>query len=75
MEKGIMIEGFWDRLEDAIGESGMTKSEIARRVGCDRKTLYENFETHRMLHSGYLARICAVTKVSAAWLLGLRREK
>lgn len=74
MEKGIYIEGFWERLEEAVRESGLTKTEIARRIGCDRKSLYELSGAHRMPHAGYMAKFCAVTKVSADWLLGLKRE-
>ena len=74
MEKGIYIEGFWERLEEAVRLSGMTKTEIARRIGCDRKSLYELSRTRRMLHCGYMAKFCAITKVSADWLLGLKRE-
>lgn len=74
MEKGIYIEGFWERLEEAVRLSGLTKTEIARRIGCDRKSLYELAGRHRMLQSGYMAKFCVVTKISSDWLLGLKKE-
>ena len=71
MRRNNLIYGFWDRMEEAMFKSGMTKLEISRRMGVDRKTLYAPHD-RRSLNSGYLARFCAVTGVSADWLLGLK---
>ena len=65
------IEGYHERLEEACRESGLSKAEIARRCRMKRSCLYND----GMLSSFFLAKFCAVTKVSADWLLGLKREK
>jgi transcriptional regulator with XRE-family HTH domain len=65
-----LIFGFWDRFDEACKQSGMTKAEISRRMGVDRKTLYNPHDS-RSMNSGYLAKFCGVTGVSADYLLGL----
>jgi hypothetical protein len=70
--------GFWDRIEEAIKDSGMSKVQIAEKMGVERKSLYpKKFakEDTRSWHSGRLAAFCKVTGVSADWLLGLSRHK
>lgn len=69
----IYIQGFRDRLDEACADSGLTKIEIARRCGFDRKVLFPS--TGQMLTSGHVARFCAVTKIDANWLLGITRSK
>lgn len=71
-------DGFWGRVEEAIADSGMTKSEIAKKMGVERKALYASNSPSgisRSWHSGRLATFCKVTGVSADWLLGLSRNK
>ena len=70
MKKRILIEGFWDRVDSVCYKSGLSKTEIARRIGCDRKTLMRM--NSAMMNSGYLAKFCAITGTSADYLLGLR---
>lgn len=65
------IEGYHDRLQEACDDSGLSKTEIARRCGMHRHAFY----CDGMMNGYTLAKFCAVTKVSADWLLGLRREK
>lgn len=70
-------DGFWDRVEEAIMCSGMTKVQIAEKMGVERKALYTpsvNKDT-KSWHSGRIADFCKVTKVSADWLLGLSKTK
>ena len=69
MKKRTMIEGFWQRM-NAVME-GKNKNELAKRIGCDRKTLYGNDGT---LSPVYLARFCAITGTDANWLLGITTE-
>ena len=71
-------DGFWDRVDIAINDSGMTKNQIAEKMGVERKSLYSTpsaNSTTRSWHSGRLAEFCRVTGVSADWLLGLSHCK
>ena len=69
MKKRTMIEGFWQRMNTVM--EGKNKKELARQIGCNRKTLYGNDGT---LSPVYLARFCAITGTDANWLLGIRTE-
>ncbi len=65
------IEGFWERFDQACYDRNITKKELARRIGCNRKTLYEgtNSGTPNAL---YIARACNVLNISSDWLLGVK---
>lgn len=71
MKKKCYIEGFYERMDEACLNSGLSKNEIARRCGFNRKIL-TGVKENRMLSSGYLARFCVVTKTDANWLLGIK---
>lgn len=73
MQRRIVIAGYQERLEEAVGQSGLSKNEIARRMGMDRKVLLTDYHYCQM-GSGALMKFCAVTGVSADWMLGLRKE-
>lgn len=67
-------DGFWDRVEQAVADSGMSKLKIAQEMGVERKALYATPSAKgetRSWHSGRVAEFCRVTGVSADWLLGL----
>ena len=66
------IEGFWERVEIAVGRSGMSKIEITNRMGVNRKFLYGTDREN--ISSLHLAKFCAVTNTDANWLLGLKGE-
>lgn len=66
----MYICGLEERLVEACEKSGLTKKEIARRCGFDRRTLYFG-GNHRALNSGTVARFCEATNTDANWLLGL----
>ena len=70
MKRRGCIRGFWDRLEVAVIKTGLSKAEITRRMGVDRKTLYSS--TAENMGALNVAKFCAVTKTDANWLLGLR---
>ena len=72
MMTNCYIYKYEERLEKAIEKSGLSKTQIATRCGIDRKCFYPY--NHRMMTSGNLAKFCAVTGVSADWLLGLSKE-
>lgn len=69
------IRHFWYRVNEAILDTGMSKTEIAKLIGCNRKTLMVQNDESRMMEAVYIAKLCAITGVSADWLLGLRKEK
>jgi len=65
------LRGFWDRIEEAVGRSGLTKAEITKRMHVERKALYRGPDD-RDMNCLYVARFCAVTGTDANWLLGLK---
>lgn len=71
-------EGFWDRVEEAVKDSGKSKSQLAREMGVGRKALCASPSakgTDRSWHSGRVSAFCKATGVSADWLLGLSDQK
>jgi len=69
-------DGFWDRIELAIKESGLSKNKIAEKMGVERKSLYSTPSgKDRSWHSGRIVSFCKITGVSADWLLGLSNRK
>ena len=66
-----LIEGFWDRIDETLEENNIKKSQVARMIGCDRKTIYNRETTMNPL---YIARFCAVTGADTNWLLGIKRR-
>ena len=65
------LQGFWDRMEEAVGRSGLTKTEITKRMHVERKVLWRGPDD-RDMNCLYVARFCAVTGTDANWLLGLK---
>ena len=63
---------FWGRVHEAVGDSGMSKCEIARRAGFHRQNLSTR---NGMMTVDTLRRFCEVTHTSADWLLGLEVEE
>ena len=71
-------DGFWNRVDEAIEMSGMSKAQIANKMGVERKALYPRkgvTNDTRSWHSGRLASFCKITGVSSDWLLGLSRSR
>ncbi len=69
-----MIEGFWERFEECIQETGLNKVQLGKVLGCDRKVLYNDYD-NRALSMLYVARFCATYGFSADYLLGISKEK
>lgn len=65
------IEGFSERVEESIMRSGLSKSEISRRMGAGKQILKPWYLHNAQISSFYVARFCAITKTDANWLLGL----
>lgn len=71
--KRISIEGFSERLNQAIWDSDTDVSEICRRAGISRSCLWTYRYTATMPPSGILAKIAVALNVSTDWLLGLEK--
>ena len=69
------IEGFAERVEESIIRSGLSKSEVARRMGAGRHILMPCYLLDSQISSFYVARFCAVTKTDANWLLGITERR
>lgn len=67
------IQGFNERMQQAVNNSNLPTTEIARKCGIDRKVIYRSCYDFYMPNSSNLAKICVVLNVSADWLLGLKR--
>lgn len=73
--KPAKIEDFWDRFEECSAEVGHSKTVIAKRIGCERKTLYAPKEKERIPSSLYVARFCVIYNYTADYLLGVTGKK
>lgn len=65
------IRGMAERVDQVCFETGLTKSQICKQMGFDRKALYDT-SVFSVLK---LARFCAVTGADANWLLGLTERR
>ena len=70
MSRHKKIDGVWDRLEIVMADKGVTKREVARLCGINRRTLIET-NRGRMPSLGTLATFCTKMGVSADYILGL----
>lgn len=66
------IYGFWDRVNTVCIKSGLTKTEIARRMGRNRKICYAR---DGGMDAMTLGRFCVITGADANWLLGIGGKK
>lgn len=69
MKKRGYVEGFWDRINVAVRQSGLSKREITDRMGVERKLLYGTDRAN--ISALNLAKFCAITGTDANWMLGL----
>ena len=69
-----MIEGFWERFEDCMYETSITKVDIAKKLGCHRHLLINGFEG-RTPNSKVVMQFCAEYGFSLGYLCGISREK
>lgn len=68
------VQGFWNRINDVILKSGLSKSEIARRCGFSRNVLASS-NLNQMMSAGILAKFCKGMNISADYILGLSDKK
>lgn len=69
-----LLDGFWDRLDEAIRKQNLNKKQLSQICGIDRKTLYNPRRSNRYIRIVYFARICSALNVSADYLLFGERE-
>ena len=74
MGKHKKIPGMWERIDEVIADSGLSKIEISKRCGFERRTLSGETE-NRMLSIGALKSFCQTMNVSADYILGIKKEK
>ena len=66
------VEGFTDRLNEAIWKSGLSNSEIIRKTNLSAGALW-NYRNGATPNISALARLSVALNVSADWLLGLEK--
>lgn len=69
----MAIYGFTRRLQEAIWQSGLSNRELARRAHISRGLLYAYLNGQSTPTGENLMRLCEVLKVSADWLLGIKK--
>ena len=65
----VLLDGFWDRLDEEIRKRSLNKKLLSKMCGIDRKMLYNPKRSKRYIRLVYLARICSALGVSADYLL------
>lgn len=63
------LEGCAERLQEAWLDSGKSKSQLAREIGVDRKTLYAYLNGDLVPNAATFGRICKSLHISADWAL------
>lgn len=66
----VTLDQIRARLIASIRESGLTQTEIAKRIGIRQATVSEYFHGKSMPALDTLANLCAVLDISADYLLG-----
>lgn len=64
---------FYNRINQVCKQTGLTKTEIARRCGFDRKVLMKKGEILMGVYN--FAKFCEVTHADANWILGLTESE
>ncbi len=73
-KKKTMIEGFWDRFEECLIETGENRVAIAEKIGCNRKVLYNDYE-NRSVSISYIINFCMTYGYSSDYLFGISKQK
>ena len=70
MVRAALPEGIIKRLKDAYFQSGLTYVDLAKKVGCNRKTImYLIAGDKKAMNLTYFARLCKELHVSADYIL------
>lgn len=67
-----LIYGFDERLRSAVNKTGLTETEICKRIGLHHGAIYSYLNGITMPSCKTLARLSKVLGVSTDWLLGLK---
>lgn len=62
-------EGFTERLKDSWLKSGMSQKQVALKIGCDRKSIFNWMEGINIPDIRKLYYLCRLFNVSADYLL------
>lgn len=73
-KKKYHIDGFSDRLQLAIGKSGLKIKDIEEALEC-HNLIYTYIKNECYPTALKLIRLCKILNCSADWLLGLEEEK
>ena len=72
MDRRVRAALWRERLANALGRSGLSRSELARRIGADRSTVSDMLGEGTSLPGAHLVANCAeALGVTSDWLLGL----
>ncbi len=63
------LEVFSERLAQAVFDSGLSNTEISRRIGRERKSIYGYMRGDVQPDAYVLAKLCVILNVSADYLL------
>lgn len=71
MIRGSYLNGFGERLDEAIIRSGLEPGQLSKISGVARGTIWKYRCYGVMPSTSNLARLCVALKVSADYLLGI----
>lgn len=71
----MCIYGFSERLEDALTDKNVSRSELARKINVRPASVNNYIDGTTTPNATNLAKICKVLNVSSDWLLGLTNNK
>lgn len=69
-DSNVEIAAIKQRLKEEIFNSGLTKSEIAHRVGVSPEMITQYMTTKKLPRLDTFARLCKALDVSADYILG-----
>lgn len=70
-----IVKGLHIRLRQAVADSNMTMTDIARKSGIRREALWGYLNNYRTPTLYPLMRLSKALNVSADWLLGLKEDR
>jgi Helix-turn-helix. len=70
----MLIDEIQQRLREAIKFSGMTQTEIAKKIGINPSTVSKYTRIDKFPAIDTFAKLCAVLDVSADYILGLQES-
>lgn len=71
LKRNYLVEGFPERLKQAIEESGLSHVDILRRTGISKSTFYCYLDGSKSPQGLHIARLATCLHVSSDFLLGI----